>query len=417
MQESIAILCAGGPAPGMNTVVSTVAKVFLQEGYRVIGVHDGYQNLFNGKADTIDIDFQFADRFFNIGGSALRMSRHKPKDHEFTADFFEKNNVKLLVTVGGDDTASTANRLTKFLISNHVQIQNIHVPKTIDNDIPLPKGIPTFGFNTAKNEGVVIGNTIYEDARTSNNWFVVSAMGRSAGHLAFGIGASCHFPMIIIPEMFDNTEITFEKIIKLIISSIVKRRIDGIKYGVAMVSEGVFHELSDEQIRNCGIDFTYDEHGHPELGNVSKAHIFNILLQRQLKELGLKVKSRPVELGYELRCARPIAFDLTLCTMLGMGVRKLFREGHSGCIVCADNEGNITPLFLKDIEDPKTGKIPPRLIDIHNDYTQMVLNDLHCLTPVDYEQAKEYVDIPEEYDFYRVLNWEYDPELRRPVNA
>ncbi|MEM9723392.1 MAG: 6-phosphofructokinase, partial [Bacteroidota bacterium] len=280
--------------------------------------------------------------------------------------------------------------------------------------IPLPAGIPTFGFNTAKNEGVIIGNTIYEDARTSNNWFVVSAMGRSAGHLAFDIGASCHFPMIILPEMFNKTEITFEKIINLVISSIIARRIDGIEYGVAMVSEGVFHSLSDEQIRNCGIDFTYDEHGHPELGNVSKAHIFNILLQRQLKEIGLKVKSRPVELGYELRCARPIAYDLTLCTRLGMGVKKLYNEGHSGCIVCADNEGNIAPLFLSDIEDKNSGKILPRLVDIHSDYVQMILHDLHCLTPADYAAAREYVDIPETYDFYRILNWAYDPAMRRP---
>ncbi|MEM6629643.1 MAG: 6-phosphofructokinase [Bacteroidota bacterium] len=414
MKDAIAILCAGGPAPGMNTVVSTVSKVFLRDGYRVIGLHDGYANLFNGQAKTVDMDFQTADRIFTVGGSFLRMSRHKPKDHEFSTEFFEKNNVKLLVTVGGDDTASTANRLTKYLINNDVAIKNIHVPKTIDNDIPLPAGIPTFGFNTAKNEGVIIGNTIYEDARTSNNWFVVSAMGRSAGHLAFDIGASCHFPMIILPEMFNKTEITFEKIINLVISSIIARRIDGIEYGVAMVSEGVFHSLSDEQIRNCGIDFTYDEHGHPELGNVSKAHIFNILLQRQLKEIGLKVKSRPVELGYELRCARPIAYDLTLCTRLGMGVKKLYNEGHSGCIVCADNEGNIAPLFLSDIEDKKSGKILPRLVDIHSDYVQMILHDLHCLTPADYAAAREYVDIPETYDFYRILNWAYDPAMRRP---
>ena len=97
-----------------------------------------------------------------------------------------------------------------------------------------------------------------------------------------------------------------------------------------------------------------------------------------------------------------------------MGVRKLYHQGHSGCIVCADNEGNIAPLFLADIEDKATGKILPRLVDIHSDYVQMVIHDLHCLTPVDYQAAREYVDIPETYDFYRILNWEYDPAMRRP---
>ena len=161
---------------------------------------------------------------------------------------FQKHNVKLLVTIGGDDTASTANRLAKFLASQNLDVKNIHVPKTIDNDLPLPEGIPTFGYHTAKEEGVRLATTIYEDARTSDNWFVVSAMGREAGHLALGIGTACHYPMIIIPEMFNKTKVTFDKIIKLIISSMVKRRLMGLDYGAAIISEGVFHFMSDEEI-------------------------------------------------------------------------------------------------------------------------------------------------------------------------
>lgn len=415
MQPSIAILCAGGPAPGINTVISTIAKVFLRDGYRVLGIHDGYKNLFNGKAETVKINFHYADRIFPRGGSTLRMSRHKPKDHEFTSDFFVDNNVKLLVTIGGDDTASTANRLTKYLTSNNIEIQNIHVPKTIDNDIPLPGRTPTFGFNSAKDEGVRIGNTIYEDARTSGNWFVVSSMGRSAGHLAFEIGTSCHFPMIIIPEMFNQTEMTIPKITDLIISSMIKRRIDGVLHGVAIVSEGIFHFLSEEQIRNCGIAFTYDDHGHPELGNVSKAHIFNILVQRRLKELGIDIKSRPVELGYELRCTRPVAYDLTLCTLLGMGVKKLFDEGISGVIVSTSSKANIEGIPLNSLEDPETGKIPPRPVDIHSELASMVFSDLHILCEPDYEKARAYVSNPEDFDFYKILNWEFDPKALRPA--
>ena len=52
----------------------------------------------------------------------------------FNLELFTKNNIKLLVTVGGDDTASTANRIAKFLAAKHYPIANIHVPKTIDND-------------------------------------------------------------------------------------------------------------------------------------------------------------------------------------------------------------------------------------------------------------------------------------------
>jgi len=278
MKESIAIICGGGPAPGINSVISSVSLVFLKSGFRVIGIHEGYKGLFAETPKTVEIDFQFADDIHKQGGSALQMSRHKPKNTEFSTKFFVDNNVQLLVTIGGDDTASTANRISKFLRNHDVSIQNIHVPKTIDNDLPLPAGIPTFGYHSAKQEGVRISQTIYEDARTSGNWFVLAAMGREAGHLAFGIGAACHFPMIIIPEMFDKVKVTFDRIINLVISAIIKRKIEGIDYGVAIISEGVFHFMNDEEIKNSGINFTYDDHGHPELGNVSKAHSIQFII-------------------------------------------------------------------------------------------------------------------------------------------
>jgi 6-phosphofructokinase 1 len=405
MEKSVAILCAGGPAPGINTVIGSVTKVFLKNGYKVIGIHEGYKTLFKGEPNVEFLDFQFADNVYSRGGSALRMSRYKPKDEEFKPDFFERFNVKLLVTIGGDDTASTAARLTKYLQSKNLDVKNIHVPKTIDNDLPLPEGIPTFGYHSAKEEGVRLATTIYEDGRTSGTWFVVAAMGREAGHLAFGIGTAVHYPMIIIPEMFNKTHVTFEKITNLIISSILKRNILGIDYGCAIVSEGVFHFMSDEEIIASGIQFTYDDHGHPELGNVSKSHIFNYLLQNKLKALGLKVKSRPNEMGYELRCCRPIAFDLAYATQLGLGVYKLFSEGKSGCMVTVDHVNNITPLYLKDVSDEK-GKVIPRLVNVNSSRVQMVLeSNLHYITPEDYEAAKKFVKNPEEYDFKKILNW------------
>ena len=405
-KPSIVILCGGGPAPGMNTVISAVSKAFLKADYRVIGLHEGYRYLFADTQEIEEIDFAFADRIFNVGGSALRMSRYKPKDDEFKPDFFVKNNIKLLVTIGGDDTASTATRISKYLANNKVSIQNIHVPKTIDNDLPLPEGISTFGYQSAKDEGVRIGGAVYEDARTSASWFVMAAMGRSAGHLTFGIGSGCHYPMIIIPEMFNKTEISLEKIVRLVISSIVKRTIMNIPYGVAIISEGVFHTLSDDEIRSTGISFTYDAHGHPELGAVSKAHIFNVLVGKKLDELGVNIKTRPVELGYELRCISPKAFDLMYCNLLGIGVKILFDQGATGCMVTSDVNGAVKPVYLKDMEDPKTGKIPPRLVNIDGGKAQMIYqNALHYITEADYEAAKKYLPNPEEYDFNKILNW------------
>ncbi len=402
-KNTVAILCSGGPAAGINSVISSLAKSFLNEGWRVIGLNEGTKTIFSGKPKIVEFDFELADYIYDRGGSVLTMSRYKPKDSEFSTEFFTKNNVKLLVTIGGDDTASTANRLTKYLKTQKVDIQNIHVPKTIDNDLPLPDRLPTFGYETAKNEGSRIAQTIYEDARSSGNWFVVAAMGREAGHLAFGIGTACHYPMVIIPEMFKGKKITFDKIIHMMISSILKRKMYGLDHGAIIISEGVFHFMSDSEIANCGINLTFDEHGHPELGTVSKSHIFNVLLQKKLKEIGIKVKSRPVELGYETRACSPIAFDMNYCTMLGMGVKKLYDEGRTGCIVIAKANGEISPLYLRDIEDRKTGKIKTRLVDVDAQDYKLAFSNLHYVKPENYKEIGKIVPHPEDYDLEKIL--------------
>ncbi len=413
--ETVLIICSGGPAPGINTVLAATAKAFMSDGYRVIGLHKGTQNLFNPDIDEpatlVEFDFTFVDRIFNTGGSALGLARYKPKDEEFNTDFFEKHNVRLLVTVGGDDTASTANRIGKYLRANDLNVRNIHVPKTIDNDLPLPDRLPTFGFQSARNEAVKICNTIYEDARSSGNWFVVSTMGREAGHLAWAIGTSCHYPMIIIPEMFiDNGKrngrnVSFENIINIIISSMIKRQIMGIDHGVVAVSEGVFHFMDDEEIIKSGIKFTFDEHGHPELGTVSKAHIFNVLLQQKLKKLGIKIKSRPVEIGYEIRCVEPTAFDLDYCTRLGTGVKQLYDDGHTGCIVVAKGDGTIEPLYMDTIQG-EDGRIVTRLVDVTNEEFEQVYKTLHFIKPKDYPAARTYVEDPETYNVNEITGIE-----------
>lgn len=409
MKDSVLILCGGGPAPGMNTVVFSAAKTFLSHGFRVIGLHGGYSGLFSPSPRTEDIDFFKADAYFNRGGSYLQMSRFKPTDADFENNFnvslFRDNGVKLLITVGGDDTASTANRIAKFLHAKQYPVSNIHIPKTIDNDLPLPGNAPTFGFNSAKNEGAHLARTVYEDARTSGNWFIISAMGRSAGHLALGIGEATHCPMTIIPEMFDKTPITLDAIVKLSLSAILKRKILGIPYGTVVVAEGVFHDLDPEEIKASGVTMSYDEHGHPELGKISKAVLFNDILDKEFKKIGLKVKTRPVEIGYDVRCQDPVAYDLTYCTELAMGAYELFAKGETGCMVSVDAFGNASPLYLKDLQNEE-GKIPPRRVDIAGASARNYYDNIcQYITEADYEAVAQYVGDPAAYDFRRILNW------------
>ena len=411
MKDAVLILCGGGPAPGMNSVSMSVAKTFLTKNFRVIGLHGGYSGLFSKNARTEDLTFAIADRYFNRGGSYLEMSRFKPTDadfeNNFNLDLFKDNNIKLLVTIGGDDTASTANRISKFLAAKGYPIANIHCPKTIDNDLPLPANAPTFGYNSAKNEGAHLARTVYEDARTSGNWLVISAMGRTCGSLALGIGEATHCPMTIIPEMFNKTEICLDKVVKLSISAILKRKAMGINYGTIVAAEGLFHEFKAEEMEAAGVKFSYDDHGHPELGKVSKAVLFNDLLEAEYKKIGIKVKSRPVEIGYDVRCQDPVAYDVTYCTELAMGVYQLFSEGKTGCMVYVDSYGNVSPLYLADLQDPETGKIPPRVVDINSGTAQNYYNYIaHYVTEADYEAVKALgIETPEAYDFNKILEW------------
>ena len=411
MKDAVIILCGGGPAPGMNSVSMSVAKTFITKGFRVIGLHGGYSGLFSKNARTEDLTFAIADRYFNRGGSYLEMSRFKPTDadfeNNFNLDLFKDNNIKLLVTIGGDDTASTANRISKFLAAKGYPIANIHCPKTIDNDLPLPANAPTFGYNSAKNEGAHLARTVYEDARTSGNWLVISAMGRTCGSLALGIGEATHCPMTIIPEMFNKTEICLDKVVKLSISAILKRKVMGVNYGTIVAAEGLFHEFKAEEMEAAGVHFSYDDHGHPELGKVSKAVLFNDLLEAEFKKIGLKVKSRPVEIGYDVRCQDPVAYDVTYCTELAMGVYQLYSEGKTGCMVYVDSYGNVSPLYLADLQDPNTGKIPPRVVDINAGTAQNYYKYIaHYVTEADYEAVKALgIENPEAYDFNKILNW------------
>ena len=411
MKDAVIILCGGGPAPGMNSVSMSVAKTFITKGFRVIGLHGGYSGLFSKNARTEDLTFAIADRYFNRGGSYLEMSRFKPTDadfeNNFNLDLFKDNNIKLLVTIGGDDTASTANRISKFLAAKGYPIANIHCPKTIDNDLPLPGNAPTFGYNSAKNEGAHLARTVYEDARTSGNWLVISAMGRTCGSLALGIGEATHCPMTIIPEMFNKTEINLDKVVKLSISAILKRKVMGINYGTIVAAEGLFHEFKAEEMEAAGVRFSYDDHGHPELGKVSKAVLFNDLLEAEFKKIGLKVKSRPVEIGYDVRCQDPVAYDLTYCTELAMGVYQLYSEGKTGCMVYVDSYGNVSPLYLADLQDPTTGKIPPRVVDINAGTAQNYYKYIaHYVTEADYDAVRALgIENPEAYDFNKILEW------------
>src|SRR5262245_43874222 len=201
---ALALLVGGGPAPGINGVISAATIEARNRGARVIGVLDGFEWLSRGDTAHVQpLEIRDVSRIHFRGGSILRTSRANPtKDPKKLAAVVEslrKLGVAKLITIGGNDTAFSASRVAA---QAQGEIAVVHVPKTIDNDLPLPGGIVTFGFETARHVGVTLVETIMEDARATSRWYLLVAMGRKAGHLALGIGKAAGATLTLIPEEF-----------------------------------------------------------------------------------------------------------------------------------------------------------------------------------------------------------------------
>src|SRR5207249_4668917 len=177
--------------PGINAVIAAATIEARNHGIRVLGCYDGFRWLVQGDTrHVVELGIDDLSRIHFEGGSILRTSRtnptRTPDGVKTVAATLQKLNVNYLITIGGDDTAYAASQLARVRPGLTVA----HVPKTIDNDLPLPSDIVTFGFTTATNLGKELVRNLMQDAATTERWFFVTVMGRHAGHLALGIGGS-----------------------------------------------------------------------------------------------------------------------------------------------------------------------------------------------------------------------------------
>ena len=263
----LAILVGGGPAPGINGVISSVTIEAINQGLEVLGVPDGFSALVAGNTDHVrPLGTRDVVQFYPRGGSMLGTSRTNPaKDPDHmrnVIDSFRRLGVSYLVTIGGDDTAFSGSRVHK---SAGGAIKVAHVPKTIDNDLPLPAGIPTFGFETARHIGAQLARNLHEDAKTTGRWYLIVSMGRAAGHLALGIGKASASALTLISEEFRGGPASLSLICDCVIGAMIKRKARGRKYGLAIMAEGLIEaigeanlvtELGQSRLRQDRIDVT-----------------------------------------------------------------------------------------------------------------------------------------------------------------
>ena len=386
--KTLAILVGGGPAPGINGVIRSVTIQAAKAGIKVLGLYDGFHWLTAGDASRfVELKIEDVSRIHFQGGSILRTSRTNPGTSKEKLDAvlgaLRELRVDYLVTIGGDDTATSALKINEM--PGH-RMAIAHVPKTIDNDLPLPRYMSTFGFQTARHVGAGITQTILEDARTSERWFFLISMGRKAGHLALGIGKAAGATLTVIGEEFRNEKASLDTICDILEGSIIKRLAMGRRDGVAVLAEGLSERVDPEEMSRYAA-LERDAHGNLRLGEIELGRMLKNEVKRRLKERGISMTIVEKDIGYEFRCADPIPFDLEYTQDLGYAAVTFLLSGGSGAIVTVER-GRIIPIPFHSILDERTGKARVREVDVDSDSYKVARHYMIRLDPSDFEDRE-----------------------------
>jgi len=384
-----AILVGGGPAPGINSVIGAATIRAILSGSDVIGIQDGFKWIMQGDiSHVMPLNIKSVSRIHFRGGSHIGISRDNPttdtKYLENTVSSLLRLNVDQLITIGGDDTAFSAYRVEQ--IANG-RVRVAHVPKTIDNDLDLPGNISTFGFQTARHLGVEIVKNIMTDAKTTSRWYFVVTMGRKAGHLALGIGKSAGATMTMIPEEFGDQMIKLDEIVDTLVGAIIKRLSYGRRDGVAIIAEGLLDKIDAKDFQEV-MNVERDAHNNLRFDEISFGEILKQRVQKRLEEFNIRETIVAKNIGYELRCADPIPFDMEYCRDLGFMASKFLFDGGSGALVSMQN-GHFIPMYFKKILDKKTKRMKIRMVEVTSESYEVAYRYMIRLKKEDFEDAHE----------------------------
>jgi len=409
-----AILFAGGPAPAANAVISTAAASFLRSNIQVLGIQYGYSGLVQfgpdrpmvvGK-DYIVIDQRVLKRTRNSQGILIGTARTNPgkdvsqpshlDDPQRTAPLkrvYEalcSLEVDALVSIGGDDTLKTANKLKLFQDrlpkgAHHIPI--VHLPKTIDNDYA---GIDfTFGYFTAVDTLATEVRNLLADGEATQSYFLVEAMGRSAGWLAYGTAIAGEASLVfsvedIVGKYRDEEQVVdpdtgqtrtrpvmkVEEVVGRIVRTMRAREDkDNKRFGVIVIAEGLAEYLPSKYLEGV----PRDDHGHIAISQIDLGLMMARLVAKEYQEqTGRKRKVTGLQLGYEARCARPQAIDVILGSQLGVGAyRALVEQRLNGVMVSVAGQMQLHYVPFEELVDPETLVTKVRRIDRDSDFHKL----------------------------------------------
>lgn len=387
----VAILVGGGPAPGINSVIGAATIRSILGGCDVIGIQDGFKWIMEGKTTKVRrLSIEDISRIHFSGGSCLGTARANPTQNNEHLDAcltsLHTLGVTRLITIGGDDTAFSALKLEQRAAG---RLQVVHVPKTIDNDLDLPHGIPTFGFQTARHIGVELVKSLMVDAETTSRWYFVVTMGRKAGHLALGIGKAAGATLTVIPEEFRQKPLRLKTLVDILVGAIIKRLNAGRSDGVAVLAEGLVESLDRQDLDGLQ-DVERDQHGHVRLAEINFGFVLKRAVEKELRSFGMKPTIVDKNIGYELRCADPISFDMEYTRDLGYSAAQFLLEGGNAAMVSIQN-GRFIPIPFVDILDPSTGRTRVRMVDVASESYVIARRYMIRLAPDDFNQPQELV--------------------------
>ena len=365
-QRRLGILVGGGPAPGINSVIGAATIRARLDDVEVLGLEDGFEWIMRGDIEHVrPLTIAGVSRIHFRGGSHIGISRANPtvspEALEQTVVSLLRLGISDLITIGGDDTAFSAMKLEEKAAG---RIRVAHVPKTIDNDLDLPPSVDSFGFQTARHIGVDIVKNLMVDAKTTSRWYYVIAMGRKAGHLALGIGKAAGATLTLIPEEFRTKPIRLRTLVDTLACAHIKRLGDGRRDGVAIIAEGVVLDLDPADVAELE-DVERDDHGHVRIAEVNIGEILRRAVQRCLAEFGIQAIVAAKNIGYELRCADPIPYDMEYTRDLGYCATKFLLEGGNAAMVSMQ-AGHFVAVPFAQLLDPATGRARVRLVDTHS---------------------------------------------------
>lgn len=407
-----AILFAGGPAPAANAVISTAANSFLRNDLEVVGIMNGYSRLLEFSEDHplelgrdyIQLNQSVLRRTRNSQGILIGTARANPgKNVSHPSHFSDPERVAplrtvyqalrslgvdALISIGGDDTLKTANKFRLFQdrVQPGPRIPVVHLPKTIDNDY---SGIDfTFGYFTAVDTLAGEIRNLLADAEASRAYFLTETMGRSAGWLAYGAAIAGEASLAIsveditgkyreTEEVVDPTSgeratrtvMNVEEVVKRIVKTMRARDKEGKEFGVLVMAEGLAEYLPMSYLQGV----SRDEHGHIAISQLNLSRMFSKLIAEEYhKQTGGKRKITGLQLGYEVRCARPHAFDVMLGSQLGVGAyRALVEEGLDGVMVSVSGQLDLNYVPFEKLIDPDTLVTMVRYVDPDSDFHRL----------------------------------------------